>query len=204
MLNKTSYTSTLLQRVVIIFIAQIITICLTTDNIAAQKKICDKGMAIEWCSRNSLQPVEGIWDFPEDNVTVLITRKHDNPNITSPTYCMIAVETPDCRIKPGEVIGELEELPDAKSYKIKIKSKRNGLSIFAPTSSLAILTNNNRGLIVKKSKVKVTLNPSVMLSKYLRIVNFKFLNPVSDAPSGLLKIYPNDDGTPIHEKPLVF
>lgn len=166
--------------------------------------ICDIDMAKDFCMANSLDVVEGIWIYPDDNVTVLVCRG-DSPGIASlPEYDIVALESPDCRISPGETIGKIRRETGKGTYTVSIfTEKKNGL-LSKPRDCQAKLSADGESLAMKSPKgglrLRLNLNPSVLLPKLWRSIIRIGASTSHDATSdnksgtGMLKIYPSYDG----------
>lgn len=158
---------------------------------------CDMQAAVDYCDAHALQQPEGIWLYPDDNVIVLIAQKqHDQGNPAAPSFDIIVVETPDCMLSTGQIIGGLSRLADNKSYKLWLYTRKKGLDLVAPGNCLATLVDDGRGLVMKKPSVKIYINSLSLLPKFWRLVKIKLNNPMDKAPRGMIKLYPNPDGTP--------
>ncbi len=155
--------------------------------------ICDIIGAREWCDTTALQPIEGIWIYPEDNVTVLVRRLSDTDRIAYRTYDICVVDTPDCSMTPGESIGFLEGTADAKAFRLRLFTKRKKGKLSGLLDCAARLSDDEN-LRVESPKFKFRLGSLSILPKFWRIVRVSIDNPASKLPVGMVRIYPSYDG----------
>lgn len=159
--------------------------------------------AKEICRQLPLENVEGIWLYPDDNVTVLILAdNNESGNIMFPSYIISVVETSDARLHPGEIIGKLDATADESVYKIELSTEKKNDFLLKPKSCLATLSKNSDTFIIKRQKApfkgRINFNFNRLLPGFWKIVslgisqqnNRESLNP----PVGMIKIYPSYDG----------
>ena len=159
--------------------------------------------AREICRQLPLDNVEGVWLYPDDNVTVLILNdQNDTGNIRFPSYSISVVETSDARLHPGEVIGKLESTADESVYKIELSTEKKNDFLLKPKSCLASLSKNGDSFIIKKQKSpfkgRINFNFNRLLPGFWKIVSLGVSQQNSreslTPPVGMIKIYPSYDG----------
>lgn len=168
---------------------------------AASPKAYDIDRAREICDSLPLDAAEGIWLYPDDNVTVLITRS-DNVSPTSfREYDISVVSTTDCSVRPGETIGSLTATADASQFVMKLYTERKKDILSRPASCIARLSKNADAFTLKKDKkgirLRFSLNPMLLLPRTWRIVRISTSTDnrgKEEAPAGMIKIYPSYDG----------
>lgn len=145
--------------------------------------------AVEICDNSDLRNIEGLWVYPEDDVTVLIYRSDDSDF----TYGIYVVQSSDCSLRPGACIGKLTASPDPDKFKLRqfTHVKNNTLSL--PCDATATLAKQNEALIITKPSLKFSFRPNMFLPSFWRAVRLSVKNP-NAAPHGLIKIYPSYDG----------
>lgn len=161
----------------------------------------DIDMAKEILDKKALDPLEGIWIYPDDKVSVMICRqeKHDS-KISFPKYDIRVIESEDCRLSPGDLIGMLESTPTSGQYKIELFTEKKKESLIKPQSILATLSKEEDALTIKKEqpplKTRLNLNFNRLLSGFWKIVSIGLSkNSQNVHPStGMIKIYPSYDG----------
>lgn len=162
----------------------------------------DYARACEICDSIPLSPVEGIWTYPDDHVIVLLTRKAAVSPADLPEYEISVVETFDCNLKPGEVIGSLSATTDRKKFRIKLFTRRKSGLLSSPESCMMTLTDDDEVLAFEKTKKKsgfrLNINPNSLLPGFWKIFRMSFSpssgNTNTPPPAGMVKIYPSYDG----------
>lgn len=146
--------------------------------------------AIAICDNTDLRLVEGLWTYPEDDVTVLIIRNDNKKGV----YDILVVESADCSLTPGMTLGELHESVDPDKFNLKLFTKvRNGI-LSAPSEAIATFSASKETLTVRKSGgINFRLNPTRLLPYFWRIASISFKSK-EYAPEGMIKIYPSYDG----------
>lgn len=145
--------------------------------------------ATEFCDRADLQLIEGLWTYPEDDVTVLIFRNEDQKGI----YDIFIVEAASCALKAGMKLGELHSSVDPDKFTLKLfTSVKNGI-LSSPCEASATFSESKESLTVKKSSVKIRINPMRLLPSFWRLASISIKSP-DPAPEGMIKIYPSYDG----------
>ncbi|MCH5223852.1 MAG: hypothetical protein J1E82_07395 [Muribaculaceae bacterium] len=162
----------------------------------------DMDMACEICAALPLETVEGVWLYPEDNVTVLIL-KNQNPvaaNVYS-TYTISVVETSDARLHPGDILGQLSATPESGVYKIELATEKKNDLLLKPKTCMANLGKDGDTFIFKKRnsnlKTRLNLNLNRLLPGFWKIVGIGLSSNSGNsaaAPVGMIKVYPSYDG----------
>ena len=145
--------------------------------------------AVELCDKADLRPVEGLWSYPEDDVTVIIFRNADKKGV----YDIYVVEAADCSLAPQMRIGELHSSADPDKFNLKLFTIiKNGI-LSMPMEATAVFSENKESLTVRKRSFKIRINPIRLLPSFWRIVSVN-LKSNEPAPQGMVKIYPSYDG----------
>lgn len=157
---------------------------------AETRVISDMGRAREYCDSAALDRIEGIWRFPADDTVVLIRRDLGRK---SRGYELVVVSSPDCRLSPGDRIGEIEAGMDPSKMKLSLsRTKRDG--IFSDPGRWAILFNDKEGTIrIEKRTLKLRLSNTIyrLLPQFWRLVSMvKTEDPQEKLPEGMVRIYP--------------
>jgi len=150
----------------------------------------DMEAAKQWCDSATLDRIEGIWRYAEDNVTVLIRKApgklHD--------YAVYVVETDDCRLEPGERIGEAYATAQPDKFRLILFTSRKSSILCRPKECAATLVADDCGLAVATKKRNWTFNPMALLPHFWRLARTSVSDPVKGLPIGMRKIYPSYDG----------
>ncbi|MDE5882494.1 MAG: hypothetical protein K2H60_12255 [Muribaculaceae bacterium] len=166
-----------------------------------QDTIYDIDAAKALCDSLPLQSPEGIWIYPEDGVTVLVTQKKQLSTSQLPIFEIRVVETSDVRMHPGEVIGLLSATPERNKYEAQFYTERKNDLLLKPKTVVAQINDEGETMILKQTKPKFnfrfTFNPSILLPKMWRVIRMNTTsgNNTSSTPAiGMVKIYPSYDG----------
>lgn len=142
-----------------------------------------------WCDTNVLNPVEGIWEYPEDGARVLIRADETYPG----TFVIYVLSTPDCRLETGDIIGRLHTSIDTHQFRLSQYSRKDKSILANPYDCIAKLSTDGESLQVKSPKMKFKININTLLPRFWRIVKMTIDNPSDKLPAGLIKIYPGYD-----------
>lgn len=154
--------------------------------LSAQSGICDMQSAREWCDDTMLRRVEGIWEYPDDETSVVIKRSATQKG----HYDIIVVESADTRVSPGECIGYLVESPDPTAFEMGLfRSKRNGL-LAELGKCLARLGDNDSSILVKGRKLRFSIASRWLLPSFWKLIKVSLKDPLESLPKGMVRIYP--------------
>lgn len=154
--------------------------------------ISDIVAAREWCDATMMHRVEGIWEFPEDETTVLICRNEHTPH----RYDIVAVSSPDTRLHPGQTVGYLVESAESDKFEMAL-CRAQEKSVFAEfTKCLAQLRDDDNTIVAKGRKLKFSLRARWLLPSFWKMINITFKDPLENLPRGLIRIYPENTRQP--------
>lgn len=179
-----------MKKRVIAVIAALLMVSASFNRAGAFNPPADLTEAMEMCDKADLRPVEGLWTYPEDDVTVMLYRDEARKGI----YNIYVVEAADCSLAPCMKLGELHASADPDKYNLKLFTiVKNGL-LSAPCEAIATFSENKESLtVVKKHSFKIRFNPMRLLPSFWRIVSVS-VKSREGAPEGMIKIYPSYDG----------
>lgn len=166
-----------------------LTLCLiATLNLAALAvRVCDMGVAREWCDRTMLHRIEGIWEYPDDQTRVLVCRSLADDN----RYDIVVVESPDTRLVPGETIGYMQASPVPTKFEMGLfRSRQKGI-LADMAKCLAELTENDDAIVVRGRKVRFSLSGRWFLPSFWRAVRVSLKDPLESLPRGMMRVYPS-------------
>lgn len=154
----------------------------------------DLNSAAQLCSSLPITSIEGIWEYPDDEIYLLILKDKWEKG----RYNVYVIDAVDCRLKPGMKIGEATESPDPLQFRLSLCSGiKKGVPGVAK-DCLAKLNKNGEALYISSPKLKIVITPSILMPRlwnYLRLTpRVSVSNPVEKLPDGWRKIYPNYDG----------
>lgn len=170
---------------------------------AETRRICDIDRAKEICDERALDNVEGIWIYPDDQVTVLVLKDETvGGRSILPSYSITVVETSDARLHPGDKIGSLKSSADSKVFAIELLTEKKNNLLLQPKTCTATLGNNGDTFIFKKGKTgirgRLNVNLNRLLPGFWKIVSIGLSGNSENGnvapPVGMVKIYPSYDG----------
>lgn len=150
----------------------------------------DIDMAKSYCDNAPLQDIEGIWHYVEDDVKVLVKKRDFSEN----EFDMIVVETPDCRLLPGDVIGKVLASVDDSKFRLQVFTARKGNILTDMRECEAKLSGEKDILEIKPRKLKFRFRSLYILPRFWRMINVSVDDPAGKLPKGVVKIYPSYDG----------
>jgi hypothetical protein len=156
----------------------------------------DYASAVEYCDTHSLDNVEGIWEFVDDNVAVMAIKETNS--ITSP-YLLIVVDSHDAFTACGEELGRLRPSADASIFTLTLFTKRSGLQLIKPRDCVATLSKEKNAFTLSantRGKLSFKINITSLLPRLWRFIRISTDGGEShkSAPHGLIKTYPSYDG----------
>lgn len=157
---------------------------------AGSPPVYDIEAAKEWCDASPLDRIEGIWEYPEDNVTVLIRKADCEPY----AYGIDVIEADDCKTLPGERIGEVYLTAQPDRFRMILFTGRKRNALCRPKECAATLMADDCGLAVAAKKRNWAFNPFALLPHFWRLARTSVTDPVKSLPVGMRKIYPSYDG----------
>lgn len=158
-------------------------VALLTPLAVSAADICDEGQARTYCDTTTLHRIEGIWEFPDDQTRVLIQR-HAADN----RYDMVVVESADCRLIPGMILGSAKPTADPGTYELAISRKKVGGVLTDPGKCRARLADNEASLTFTTRKLSLNIGSFYLLPRFWRMFRFK-INDV-EIPKGMVRVYP--------------
>lgn len=160
------------------------------------EEICrNRGVAEERLASLPLRALEGIWEFPADEVALVVLRIPEQKG----RYGVYLLESVDCRLWPGMQLGWLEESADPKKFRISLSSRINkGLPV-GNMQGMATLGKDADILTIEMPKVKLSFTPSVLLPSLWNMLKLSTRlstrNPLERLPEGWVKTFPSYDGS---------
>lgn len=145
-----------------------------------------------------MQPLEGIWYYPAEEMTLGIERFKGLHNIG---YRIIMLDSPDMEVVPGTVIGYIEDTAVDRKYQLWLYSQRDKLTLLKPLKCVATLDAHATTLTFDPPhwKVKVRVNVARFLPSLFNGVSIVPEKVEEKLPIGFRKIYPEGgDGAPFN------
>ena len=145
-----------------------------------------------------MQPLEGIWYYPNEEMTLGIERYKGQHNIG---YRIILLDSPDIFVMPGTVIGYIATSAVDNKYQLWLYSQRDRVTLIKPLECVATLDAKATTLIFDPPhwKVKVRVNIARFLPTLFNGVSIVPEKVEEKLPVGFRKIYPEGgDGAPFN------
>ena len=145
-----------------------------------------------------MQPLEGIWYYPNEEMTLGIERYRGEHNIG---YRIILLESQDINVMPGTVIGYIARTALDNKYQLWLYSQRDKVTLIKPLECVATLNAAATTLTFDPPhwKVKVRVNIARFLPSLFNGVSIIPEKVGERLPVGFRKIYPEGgDGNPFN------
>ena len=146
-----------------------------------------------------MQPLEGIWYYPNEEMTLGIERYRGEHNIG---YRIILLESPDINVIPGTVIGYIAASAVDNKYQLWLYSQRDRITLIKPLECVATLNQSATSLTFDPPhwKVKVRVNIARFLPSLFQGVSIIPEKSGEKLPVGFRKIYPEGgEGKPFNQ-----
>lgn len=95
-------------------------------------------------SRQTLDPVEGLWELTADGAVVAIEREPSTTRRSTATYRITAVSMPDRSVAPGTLMGRAVSTADARKFDSLIYTKSVGGKLQSPAGFIITLYDDDR------------------------------------------------------------
>lgn len=145
-----------------------------------------------------MQPLEGIWYYPNEEMTLGIERYKGQHNIG---YRIILLDSPDINVMPGTVIGYIASSALDNKYQLWLYSQRDRVTLIKPLECVATLDARATTLTFDPPhwKVKVRVNIARFLPTLFNGMSIVPDKVEEQLPVGFRKIYPEGgDGAPFN------
>lgn len=141
-----------------------------------------------------LQPIEGIWQYKAEQMTLGIERC---TGVDEAEYRIILLHSADMELMPGMVIGYLASSVDETKYRLWLYSERNRLTLHGPMEAVATFDREKGTIIFDPPhwRAKVRLNFTRFLPSIFRVMSVTPEIVDQKLPVGFNKIYPIEGDT---------
>ena len=141
----------------------------------------------------SVEPIEGVWSFPEKEATVGIVRLL--PHDTS-VFSIVSLETEDIYPEPGTVIGYCIATSDPKIWRVYLYTRLKEGHVTSPKEFTGELTvpaaSGNVMLNLEKAHWDMRLNPLALIPHLRRFLSVRKKTDGPAIPFGLRRLYPSN------------
>ena len=138
-----------------------------------------------------LQPLEGIWYYPNEQLTLAVERCFDIEHIA---YRLILLESDDISLLPGTVIGFVATTALKNKFQLWLYSQRNDKILADPLECVATLSTDGGSFtfVPPRIKVKLRINFARFLPTIFRGVSVIPTIEKEQLPIGFVKVYPTE------------
>ncbi|MBO4814600.1 MAG: hypothetical protein J5523_06545 [Muribaculaceae bacterium] len=142
-------------------------------------------------AESDMQPLEGIWYYPDEEMTLAIEKWKGPHNIG---YRLILLESTDLELLPGTVMGFIEESAVDNKFRLWLYTERSKVTLASPAQCVATLNSDATSLTFDPPhwKVKVRVNFARIFSTIFRGISVIPEKVEEKLPVGFKKIYPLD------------
>ncbi len=150
-------------------------------------------------SEMDLQPMEGVWEYPNENMKLAIERWKGDGNVA---YRIVLLASADIELLPGAVVGYMAPSADPKKFKLWIYTERGKDGLKSPMECVATLSADGTSLIFDPPhiKMKVRINLARVFTKIFRGVSVTPEKVEEKLPVGFRKVFPaNGNGEKFNE-----
>ena len=153
----------------------------------------DEQVARERLLESDMQPLEGIWYYPNEDMTLAIERWEPEPSHKI-GYRLLLVASDDLELLPGTVIGYVEATAVDNKYHLWLYSERNRVTLCGPLECVATLNKEATTLTFDPPHwdVKVRVNFARFLPSLFRGISVIPNVEKEKLPVGFKKIFPAD------------
>ena len=113
-------------------------VALAKGGVVPKKSVVIDGLDVDSMrarlDETDMQPLEGIWYYPNEEMTLGIERYHGKHNIG---YRIILLESPDINVMPGTVIGYIAATAVDSKYQLWLYSQRDRVTLIKPLECVA-------------------------------------------------------------------
>lgn len=172
-------------------------VALAKGGVVPKKSVIIDGLDVDSMrtrlDETDMQPLEGIWYYPNEEMTLGIERYRGKHNIG---YRIILLESPDINVIPGTVIGYIAATAVDSKYQLWLYSQRDRVTLIKPLECVATLNEAATTLTFDPPhwKVKVRLNVARFLPTLFNAVSIVPEKTGERLPVGFRKIYPESVG----------
>ena len=193
----------MIRRLTILsFLLALLHITAVAGNDVPKKSVILTGLDIDSMrvrlDETDMQPLEGIWYYPDEEMTLGIERYKGQHNIG---YRIILLDSPDINVMPGTVIGYIASSADDSKYRLWLYRQRDHVTLIKPLECVATLNGTATTLTFDPPhwKVKVRVNIARFLPSLFNGLSIIPEKVEERLPIGFRKIYPEGgEGNPFN------
>ncbi len=190
------------RTISILLLVLLLPLTIAADNGIPEQSVILDGLDVDSMKvrldETDMQPLEGIWYYPNEEMTLGIERYKGTHNIG---YRIIMLDSPDINLVPGTVIGYIASSAVDNKYRLWLYSQRDRVTLVKPLECVATLNSKATTLTFDPPhwKVKVRVNFVRFLPSLFNGMSIVPEKVEESLPVGFRKIYPEGgDGNPFN------
>lgn len=152
------------------------------------KGISSLSEAKVYCDDSNIDRVEGIWEFSEDETTVLIKRNRNRRGV----YDLILLQSADCRFFPGDTVGVMQESVDKDKFRLRLRIEADKDPLTYSKECAATFSSNDGVIKIDPVRLKLGMRTMWFLPKFWRSIKVGVDIPSSKLPVGIRRVYPEN------------
>ncbi len=167
------------------------------DNINEEESLPPLEQAMVMLDTIACLPIEGIWEYPGEDLKVLIRKQ---PAYKTESYDITVLEAFSPTLSTGERLGWLTPCAESGKYELHQYTRRKKGFLDLPGKCVVTLGKNQRSLLISApEKLTVSLSPFTLLPRFMRIIRLRIKGGAKEPAEGLRKLYPSDTPGLLHE-----
>lgn len=153
--------------------------------------------AMEMVDTTATDEIEGIWEYPAEDVKVLIWRA---PGSRGERYDITVLEAFDCNLSAGDKLGWVSPEAEKRKFELHQYTRRQKGILDTPGKCHVTMSNDSKTLLISESgKIKITLSPLSLLPRFWRMVRIRVKDGDKEPKEGLRRIYPSETPGALHK-----
>lgn len=156
-----------------------------SESVSGISSMCE---ARQYCDNTSIDRIEGIWEFSEDETTVLIKRNKSKRGM----YDLILLQSADCRFFPGDTVGSMRESVDKNRFRLRLRIEADKDPMTCSRECAATLSEKDGTIKIDPIKLKLGMRTMWFLPKFWRSVKVSVNIPSRELPVGIRRVYPEN------------
>lgn len=172
------------------FIFSSMAICSAEDNVFVASAPIDYTEACALTDCIGVDELEGVWEYPGDDIIVFIRRDARK----SHQYNITVVESADVRLRPGQLLGTLTDSAVGGDYSMRLYTGVTNGVLAKAMRCHAQLSSDGGSLLTDTPDLKLKISAGMVLPLFWRRLRVS-VRPDIDDPSdkikeGMRRLYP--------------
>lgn len=164
--------------------------CIADDNVFVADAPVDYTEACALTDRMGVDELEGVWEYPGDDIIVFIRRDARK----SHQYNITVVESADVRLRPGQLLGTLTDSAVGGDYSMRLYTGVTNGVLAKAMECHAQLSSDGASLLTDTPDLKLKISAGMVLPLFWRRLRVS-VRPDLDDPSdkikeGMRRLYP--------------